>query len=123
MREEDGVLEVPALSFGTIPAGTYTVTLSSWDTSHVGGDAENQQHEQWAAKFGGTVLSPLSGDLDSNRGATSADAQSWLVGSVAISETSSISAVHRSVVEGDDGELDSVIPLCVGLDLVDEIGS
>jgi len=118
-----GVLTLDALTFEAIPAGTYSVTLFSWDSSHPDDPPPGGQlHEQWAADFNdGTPVSDLllSGDLAYNKGDGAADAQWWDVGMVTIPATNSITATHRSLVEGPDQEPDSVIPLCVGLDLVE----
>lgn len=115
-----GVRTLDALTFDAIPGGTYSVTLFSWDSSHPDKDP-GQLHEQWAADFNDdTPVSELllSGDLAYNKGIGAADAQSWDVGEVTIPDTNSITATHRSLVEGSDREPDSVIPLCVGLNEV-----
>ncbi|MPZ98013.1 MAG: hypothetical protein GEU80_01535 [Dehalococcoidia bacterium] len=100
-----------------IPAGTYSVTLRSFD-DHSGDDPpQDQDFEQWSVRFG-TAGGPESGvisDLPDNL-----DELTENVGEVELlTDITSLRAVHALSGQGPTGP-ESVTPVCVALDRVDD---
>jgi hypothetical protein len=96
----------------SIPAGSYSVVLGSWDSDHPGG--ATQSNEQWRVAFSGGPTTGFTGDIGDSEATSVATAKSFTVGRYDLPDVASITVQHWSVAN-PSYSADSVYALCVGL--------